>query len=363
MLISLNATRVRNCNFFDGMAIFLLLPGCTAVYGAILGVFAARLTAGMSRAIRAAFAALVVFAPLCMSLWALYNHPPIFVFDHLWGYFAGGLYDETMTIVTRLWMFRFGTGVRALAVASIVMAWERWARLGTSVVLSIVLAVLGGTYAYEIFVGPQFGFRVNRDAILERLPVRVERQRVVIHLPAGTDAALQNAVADDHAFRLQQLSALLDVKPQQSIDSYVYADAAQKALLMGGRNTMITKPWLNEIHVHEVRAPHAVMPHELAHAVAANFGSALLKISAQHELFVNMGLVEGFAQAFTPDSDELDLHHWARALTDLNLAPNMRQMLGSTQFWAQAPRRAYTVAGSFVRYLFDKYGAMPLKLA
>lgn len=363
ILISLNATRVRNCNFFDGIAFFLLLPGCTALYGALLGVLAARLTLGMAQAIRVMFAWTVVLAPLAMSLWALYKQPPIFVFDHLWGYFAGSLYDETITIDKRLLMFRLGTAVRALAVMAIVVAWERWARLGTSVVMSILFAALGTTYAYEIFVGPQFGFRVTRDDILEHLPVQVEREGVVLHLPTGTDAAMQKAMADDHAFRLQQLLAHLDVTLAQPIHSYVYANAADKALYMGGRSTMITKPWLNEIHVHDVRAPHYVMPHELAHAVAANFGSALLRVSAQHELLVNMGLVEGFAQAFTPDTDELDLHHWARAMFDLHLAPDMRTMLGSGDFWAQAPRRAYTVAGSFVRYLFDKYGAPPLKLA
>jgi tetratricopeptide (TPR) repeat protein len=41
----------------------------------------------------------------------------------------------------------------------------------------------------------------------------------------------------------------------------------------------------------------------------------------------------------------------------------MRAILGATGFWSQAPSRAYTVAGSFVRYLLAQYGPAPLKAA
>src|SRR6478735_6742680 len=134
VLIALNATRVRNCNFVDGISFFVLLPVASAWYGAALGALTARVCLNMSRAVRVAVAVVTVVAPLAASLWALYTQPPIFVFDHLWGYFAGSLYDESIGIDTRLLMFRLGTALRIVAIAAVVVAWERWARLGTSVV-------------------------------------------------------------------------------------------------------------------------------------------------------------------------------------------------------------------------------------
>ena len=65
---------------------------------------------------------------------------------------------------------------------------------------------------------------------------------------------------------------------------------------MGGRTTMVAKPWLHEIHIHPAHSPHPVLAHELAHVVAAPFGAPPLQLSARHGLLVNMGLVEGLAE-------------------------------------------------------------------
>lgn len=363
VIISLNALRVRNCNFAVGLAFFTLLPVATSLYGGALGVLVARLCGGLPKAVRGLVVAGVIVGPFAWALWLLYSQPPIFSFDHLWGYFAGSLYDESIVIDTRLLMFRVGTVVRIAAMSAIVVCWERWARLGTATVFSVLALSLVGSVAYDAMLGPIYGFRIDRAAILARLPNVVERPNLVIHLPTSVLPAQAAAIADDHAFRLSQLLARLHVTLDAPIHSYVYTDAAEKAFLMGGRNTMIAKPWLHEIHVHSPQVPHPVVPHELAHAVAASFGSQLLGVSARHELFVNMGLVEGLAEALTPVGDELDIHHWARAMRDLKLAPNMRTILGPAGFWTQAPRRAYTVAGSFVSYLLEKHGAAPLKAA
>ena len=41
----------------------------------------------------------------------------------------------------------------------------------------------------------------------------------------------------------------------------------------------------------------------------------------------------------------------------------MRKISGPTGFWSESPRRAYTIAGSFVGYLLRTYGASPFKHA
>ncbi len=363
LLISANAMRVRNCDYTDGLLFYFLLPVLSAVYGALLGAFVGRMGATWGVARRGLLMGLVVLVPLVWSLWNLFWQPPIFIFDHLWGYFAGSLYDESINVEPRLWYLRLGTCLRIFVLASVILAWDLrrawgWARYAAWSAVGLVV-VLG----YDAVVGPWSGYRVDRREIQRALSQEVRRPNLVIHLPEGTPGALANAIGDDHLFRLDALVQALGVTLTQPIHSYVYANPDQKAHLMGGRNTMIAKPWLHEIHVHNPSVPHPIMPHELAHAVAAEFGSKLLKVSAQHELFVNMGWIEGFATAFTPDQDELDLHHWARAMQVLKLAPDVRAIVGPAGFWGQAPRRAYTVAGSFVRYLLTTHGAEALKAA
>ncbi len=358
LILTMNAVRVRNCDYGEGLAFYLILPCATGIYMSTFGVLG-RTVFATSTLARRLFGAIVVLLPLVMSVWHVYRQPPIFVFDHAWGYFAGSLYDETIPLDKKLLFFRLGTLLRVVGLIWVLRLFER-SRSGAYLggIVAMIVA-----FTYDGVVGPRFGFDVSRSDIERELPVTVTRPGLVIHLPSNVNETQREAIADDHQFRLEGLQRRFAVIPSSKIHSYVYRDPDQKARLMGGRATQVAKPWLHEIHIHGPAAPHDVLPHELAHAVAAEFGSSLLGASTRYGVFVNMGLVEGVAEAVTPERGAYDLHTWARALRAIGRAPDMRSILGATGFWSQAPARAYTVAGSFVRYLLAQYGPTPLKAA
>jgi Flp pilus assembly protein TadD len=78
---------------------------------------------------------------------------------------------------------------------------------------------------------------------------------------------------------------------------------------------------------------------------------------------VNMGLVEGLAVAADERADELTLHQWAAAMRALKLAPDIRGIVGPVGFWRQSAARAYTLSGSFLRFLGERYGPEKLRAA
>ena len=363
LCICLNALRVQNCNLGQGLLWFLLLPASNALVGVSLGVAVARLAEPQRGWSRRLLLLICMGLPLLASLRSLYQEAPIFVFDHLWGYFAGSLYDEYIPIDARIWLFRGGSLVRAGALLALATAWSRWAQLGTAQVGATALLALGATLLYDAQVGPAAGYAGGQARIEAALPVRLHRPGLVLHLPEGLSSAQQEALADDHAFRLDQLREALAVQLRFDVHSYVYPNAQTKAALMGGRGTMVAKPWLHQIHIHGTQVPHPLVAHELAHAVAASFGSQLLGVSARWGLLVNMGLVEGLATALAPDVEALGLHSMAQAMLAQGLAPDLVQLMGPAGFWRQAPARAYGLAGSFVRHLLQEHGATPLKAA
>lgn len=370
--ISLNAWRVRNCDYLEGLYFFALLPWASSMYGAALGVMVARVGFTWKRHLRGAAIATLITAPLLGSLWMLYREPPIFAYDHLWGYFAGSLYDETLNLDKRLVVFRLGTLLRIGAVALVVRSWDMGPshyffarphlRLSSKQfrAMAAMLAILS-IAAYDLMLGPRFGFRVTRQTIETALPTVITRPDLVLHFGKDITPEQQSAMADEHAFRLQQILNTLNLTLARPIHSYIYKTAEQKAALMGGRNTMLAKPWLSEIHVHGVQFPHYVVAHELVHAAAAEFGSGPMRVSSKYGVLVNLGIVEGVAEALSPDSGALDLHSWAKAMRQLNIAPPITALLGSAGFWREAPGRAYTQAGSFFRFLLRTYGSEPLK--
>ena len=363
-LISLNALRIRNCDFSAGLQFFALMPIATALYGATLGVTASRLSSSWGSRVRRILIALVVIGPLFLCFMNLYLHPPIFVCDHLWGYFSGSLYDEGISPNHRLPLFRAATLLRMILLLGALALWERrHSPLLSGRLLPAALVV--GILLCETFLGPRWGYHVKRNDILQQLSVQVELPGLVLHLPPGLSPAVQERVVEDHAFQWEQLASTLKLPLKElhahPIHSFVYKNSAQKEALMGGATTMVAKPWLHEIHIHGTSFPHSVMPHELVHALAAHFGSPLLKVSARYGLLVNLPLVEGLAEALAPRHRELDLDHYARAMRNLKMAPDLRALFGPAGFWSHAPQRAYAIAGSFVHYLIQEHGVDKLK--
>lgn len=364
LFISLNALRVRNCDFAAGLQFFLLLPVTSALYGATLGVACARLTLLRSRTIGTLLLIALILTPLASSLLTLYLHPPIFAWDHLWGYFSGSLYDEGISPNRRLVLFRVATGIRTLAIIAGLFALERRYQWGRGS-LALVLVLVVGVYGADRTLGPRWGHNVKRADILSELSVHVKRPGLVLHLPPSLSRETRKQVIEDHEFQLAHLSSQLEISPEvlrdNPIHSFVYKNSRQKEELMGGARTMVAKPWLNEIHIHGASFPHPVLPHELVHALAAHFGSRLLKVSARFEVLVNLTLIEGLAEALSPSASDLDLDHYARAMRGLKMAPDLAGLFAPEGFWKQAPRRAYTIAGSFVQFLIREHGVTKLK--
>lgn len=355
-LISANALRIRNCDFGEGLSFFLHLPVCTALWAACLGFAIARLFP-RRRLHRVLAAVAVLLAPLAIDLWLVYEHPPIFVYDHLWGYFAGSLYDEAIGITDTLTDFRLVTLARCGALVVMVWAWERRAMLGRSV-LGAAFGLVAIVVALDLWIGPVAGYRVTRSDIDRALSVVVRRPGLVIHLPPGTSVKDQEAVADDHAFRLSQLRERLALTGplDPPIHSYVYKNSRQKARWMGAAATQIARPWRREIHVHDIKPQHPVVPHELVHILAAEFGSPTLGVSVKNGVTINMGIIEGLAEALTLHPGPLDLDSYAKAMRDLGTAPDVRRLMAAGGFWGHSARRAYTVAGSFVAFLLREHG-------
>ncbi len=361
-VICLNALRVRNCDFEIGFVYFLILPVASATLNTPLGVLAHALFKPQQFINRIMVAALFLGLPLLSIVWDFYSQPPISIFSHVWGYNPGTLYDEAIAPDARLLAWRCFTFVATILVVALLSCFDKLSLNRTrQLLVSLVLAI--GFYQLDSKVGAHYLYRVDRTVLAEQLSVTRQAPGLVIHLPSGTRPERADAILEDHKFQLDRLKQKLAMDEFQTIHSYVYTSAAMKGSLLGGRNTMFAKPWLGEIHIHGLEVPHKVVAHELVHAVAAPLGTSILQVTTRFGIIPNMGLIEGFAEAFTTPRGKLGLHEYARSMRDLNLAPKMQHLITAEDFWRQAPARAYTITGSFVRYLLEQYGPEPLKKA
>src|SRR5690606_26066714 len=94
------------------------------------------------------------------------------------------------------------------------------------------------------------------------------------------------------------------------------------------------------------------------HLVTARIGRGPFGVAASFRGLVPLpGLIEGAAVAADWPGGALSVHEEARAMRDLGLAPDLTKILNAFGFWTQPAARAYTYAGSFIRWLIETHGA------
>lgn len=365
IIISLNAFRVKNCDFLEGFAFFLLLPVVSCAYATALGVF---FGLWLKRRWTAYLTYLgYIFATLLVLAYNLIFHPPVFGYHSTFGYFPGPIYDERIVISGTLLIARGTTLLLAWIFLSLAintleigrhtrleptLYWQklyrftpRFSDLNHRIRLIVLIILFGLIYLFR----GELGLRPTRGYIEDKLGGLKETAHFKIYYERGSQVGREiEWIAQDHEFRYAQLIHYFQIQPTNKVRSYIYTSSGQKKRLVGARGTSIEDPLGYGFHINYEAFPHPVMKHELAHALTADW-HPILKVS------LKVGLHEGIAVAADWDEGKLTAHQWSQAMQQLGIAPTMSQIMG-LGFWTQASSQSYTLAGSFVRFLIERYG-------
>ncbi len=365
------------CDWGFGVRAELLLPITTGVIAACAGVAIALV---FERRWLAGLAMVILWAAVAVcALWRFFVEPPVFTYNAILGYFPGNIYDADITLGWTLVWSRLEQLLGACAMLAFAAAWLdtptlRARRAATrrpsgfrtlELVFATVFAAGAGVFYWES--GP-LGFAVDASDIDAELDGVKITPHFVIHYARRADIEADiDLIAADHEFRYAQVVRTLGVDLDERIDSYYFADADQKARLMGARTVEMAKPWQRAIFLEDEGFPAPALRHEIAHVVAGEFGDPWLAVSARRVARVvpipNPGLIEGLAVAVdwpgrydtltTPDQ-------WTRVMSLEGDVPSIDDLL-SLGFLSESSARAYTTAGSFLHFLLDRYGAARLR--
>jgi hypothetical protein len=345
------------CRTFLAVGFFPVLALPSALLACALAVACAAATRG--RRARVLYAAVVVALAALRAI-EVYRGPGAFMLDPLLGYFPGPLYDEAVPLDARLLLARGEALGWALGVAGATAALAG-RRRGPGAGLALLgLAVVSATLLprWALQGGPDL-----RAGIAARLGRRVEGPRCTVHLPVEKPAAFAAELLAECEFHVADVAARLGVAAPPHVTVFLYRSAEEKRRATGAAQTDFTKPWLAEIHVNDAPLPHPVLRHEIVHAVASALAPGPLHLPARLRLFPAMGLVEGLAVALESPRSGFTVDEWSRAARDLGYLPDPARLLGPGGFWAEAPARAYTAAGSFLAWLLARDGPGPVAAA
>lgn len=359
--------RTEICDPAGGTVLFLLGPSVGALlggaWGAVAGLASER-ARGLLRPLAAAALALAgPLAGVAVSLIRFYTSPMVFAYDPFFGFFSGPLYDTIIEPVSGLLSYRVGSAASLLAATALFLHLRRddagRVRLGwighPGLVLLGALGLVGSVAI--TLSGPALGHWATTAAVRQELGRSVMSERCeVVHSSAvlERDARLVARECDAH---LSALDAYFGTQTRERITVFLFASPAEKGRWMGAANTYIAKPWRREVYIQAAPYPHPVLGHELSHVVAGGFGRGPFAIAGVLGGWLpDPGRIEGFAVAASPpELDDLTVDQWARAMKDLGILPRLEQIF-RLSFLGENSSTAYTVAGSFVGYVRDRFG-------
>ncbi|SHF29822.1 hypothetical protein SAMN05443144_10773 [Fodinibius roseus] len=341
------------CFSVHGLAFWLIYPLPSVFFGYAVGRLARKWGLWYRRT---ATTVILLIIGVGVLLVEFFNYPQLYFFNHVWGGWAGPIYDEAITVSGAAFFFRSMTGLWALLLWHIPSAGSD--RLAVWIVgISAVGLGVGYTQLAETgIISPPSYIQAVLGGSLE-----TEHFQLYYDREYYSDYEIR-MLAREHEFYLERISDKLKLNPadfSHKIESYLYAHPWQKKRLVGAKFTSFVPVWLarDQLHIAKQQITGS-LKHELVHVAAKQFGNALLNASW------SIGLVEGLAVAVDGGSSPTTTVDQMVAAEKPYPGPEaLRQALSPWGFYSGRSGVNYMTGGSFVQYLLDRYPAEHIKEA
>ena len=348
--VSTKGIFITNCNYFKGVGFYILLSSISSIFGASLGHFISTFIKRTSLAI--GFFLLISLLILLKMPYDLIFGPKVDSYNHIFGIFAGPIYDEVVEITKPLIIYRAYTlTISALLFLAgiFVSGFNDGEKKNWKYLVPTFFLLLAIIFIFN-FNAEKFGFSRSSKFIQERLGDKAETEHFIYYFSPKFKEKMP-LIMDEFEFSHYKNSTFLNIAPNGKYEVYVYPDSRSQKNLMGSRGTFISKPSTGQIHMVQSSPLNTLIQHELVHLMAGDFGIPIIKIS------LRIAFLEGLAEAGEGSyGGQMTLDEYTAALYQLKLAPPIKSIMSPLGFWSKQSNIAYFLAGSFTKFLIDNYG-------
>lgn len=289
---------------------------------------------------------LVVFIIIALiPVYEIYSSPQVYFYSPIIGYFPGTLYDEELNISVPLILYRlfnlFYFGIFYLVVKRNLIK-----NKSLSIILFGIIAML------FLWLSPELGFSTSRSKLEKVLSGKIESENFIIRYDKEKlDSTEIKILLLNHEYYFAKLKQQLGFSPAGKITSFIFSDRKQKKKYFGSEQADIAKPWLSEIYISK-DSYEATLNHELVHIFSAEIGKGIFRLADSF----NPALIEGFAEAIDNSYDDIDLHTLASSAYHYEYKIHIPDLFSGLNFFKSFSGLSYLYAGSFSKYLIEKYG-------
>ena len=289
------------CSFTDGLLFYLVITFPSVIIGSAIGstifVFIKKLKV-------ISFVILYLLI-LLIPILEIYFNPQIYLYNPLFAFFPGTIYDEGLSVDLKLTLYRI---FNVMFFLSILVYLIKYQFKSSSIVRrkSFLFLTIGIAAIFYFLVSPLFGFTTTESRLKDELSFYVESNHFIIQTDGRiTKEELQQIVVNQEYYYSQLSNYFMD-KPATKINSFIFFDSEQKKNLFGSGAADVAKPWLNSVYV-SCDSWESTLKHEIAHCFTASFGTGIFKLASGF----NPALIEGVTEAADGLYHENDIHKLA----------------------------------------------------
>ena len=339
------------CSFWDGLLFYLVITVPSVVIGSAIGSTIYAIFKKFRVLVFIFFYLIILFIPVL----EIYFNPQVYLYNPLFAYFPGNIYDEGLSVDLKLILYR----IFNLIFFSFSLYY--FLNLGikkTSVIKNFYFTLLAIfiSVVFYFLISPLFGFTTKESSLKEKLSYYVESEHFIIQADTRIDKEVLQQIALNQEYYYSQHSIFFREELSTKIKSFIFFDSEQKKNLFGAGAADVAKPWLNSIYV-SADTWESTLKHEIAHCFTADFGTGIFKLAAGF----NPALIEGVAEAADGFYDENSIHFLASLAFQNDYRVDLSSMFSSFSFFGSVSSLSYIYSGSFIKYLTNEYGIEKVK--
>jgi len=339
------------CSFWDGIFFYLVLTFPSVIIGSALGALSGILFNKFKVILFFIVYALILFIPVL----EIYFNPQVYLYNPLFAYFPGTIYDEGLTVDFQLLLYRIFNLLFFLPILIYAIhATRKSVSIRKKFSIIIVLTFISAVFYF--LISPLIGYTTTESSIKKYLSNKVESEHFIIYTDRRISEEELKIIALNHEYYYIQLVQYFKSHPDTKIKSYFFFDSVQKKNLFGSGSADIAKPWLNSIYV-SLDSWENTLKHEIAHCFTAKFGTGIFKLASGF----NPALIEGVAEAADGIYDGNDIHFLASLAFKNNYKIDINSVFSGFSFFGTVSTLSYIYSGSFIKYLSEVYGIKDVK--
>lgn len=346
----LNSFLVKNCSLFEGLEFYFVFAGVSVVFGTSISY--------LSFCVHKKYLPIIFIQFFLMIfIWSVavyYFHPQLYLFNPIYGFFPGFVYDEDITLTSTILLYRIGIFLISML---IILTCHRYSISKSSKKYNILLnrSLLVITLLISslmFYFSDDLGLSTSINRLKKNLNNRMIDERFEFHFESDSVSEIQKKIIKiETDFYFEQLLDFFKTKPKNIIKIFLFESDESKKELLGTASADFTKPWLFQIYITRNNFKK-VINHELAHIFSGEYSDNLFHVA--HNL--NLGLIEGAAMAAEWEWNERELHFYASNIFRFIGEFNPGHYFRGFNFAFKPSTMSYIVSGSFSRFLIDEYG-------